>query len=113
MEWPPGDTWRRAAEPLLSLRRPGELARDQGGVPTSRRGRRESPQERRFRPRGQPHLELRSVAARDAALAEAVSAVHGEVRALLVAARQADRRRRRLPGAPRTRRSGGDPDRRG
>src|SRR2546421_12311281 len=100
MEWPPGDTWRRAPKPFLCLRRAGELAGDQGGVPASRRGSRESPEERRFRPRGEPHLQLRSVAARDTALAKALPEVHGQVRALLVAAREADRRRRRLSRAP-------------
>ena len=57
--------------------------------------------ERRLRARREPQLELRPVAARDAALPEALSALHGQVGALLDAVQAVRDRGRRVPGAPR------------
>src|ERR671935_1303761 len=91
-----GDTWPRAAEPLLSLRRRGLVAPFEDAVPPPCRRRGESPAGRRLRPRRQPHLELRPLAARNPALAATLPPLHGEVGALLVAARAAHPSGRRL-----------------
>src|SRR3954454_18183604 len=53
---------------------------------------------RRGRARLQPSLELRPLADRDAVVAEAVAALHGEVGALLVAAEARGQWRRRVSG---------------
>ncbi len=75
------------AQPGLPLHRRPQLARAPGRLPGPRAWHREPPAQRGLRPRGQPSLELRPVAARAAALPAAVSAVHGEVGAVLVPAR--------------------------
>src|SRR5262245_43023060 len=88
--------------PELALpgRRGRELARGEGGLPPPRDGGRERPADGRFRPRGEPLVEPRPVAARAAALPAAVPPIHGESRALLVPARSDHQRRWRLQGAP-------------
>src|SRR5438477_2116949 len=95
------DTWRCAAEPLLSRPRRPQPARDLRPLPTPRRRCRKSPQARRLRARREPPIEPRSLATRDAALAAAIPTLHGEIGALLVAARRAHHRRWRLPGPAR------------
>src|SRR5687767_10913656 len=82
----PGDTWPRAAQPLLSARRRALLAVSARAVPVACPGTGESPRRRRLRPGGEPRLQLRSLAPRAPALAEALPPVHGEIGALLVAA---------------------------
>ena len=62
---------------------------------------------RRVRPRRQPLVELRPVAARDAALPSPVPALHGEVRAVLVPARPVHRSVRRVSRATGAARPGG------
>src|SRR5205085_2491405 len=73
---------RRRAEPArrpLPVSAAGTRARAPAGA-------------RRVRARRQPHLELRPVAARALALPATLAALHGEVGALLVAARPRARR---------------------
>src|SRR3954471_15728987 len=91
--------WPRAPQRLLLLCSSRVLARAQGAVPLACRRPGEPARGGWVRPGGQSHLEFRSMAARDAALAPKVSPVHGEIGAVLVAAGQADHRRGRLPGA--------------
>src|ERR687883_121971 len=63
----------------------------------------------RLRARRESHLELRSLAARAAALPAAAASLHGEERALQPGARADPEGRWRLPGAAWRRGSGGDP----
>ena len=69
----------------LQRRRRAELACPARAVPAARPRTRERACERWLRPLVQSPLQLRPVAARDAALAAALAAFHGEGRALLVA----------------------------
>src|SRR5438105_2732186 len=90
---------------------PVELACRPLRVPAALDGPRPPPAERRLRARREPHLELRPLAARDPAVPAPLAALHGEVRALLVAAPLRARRCRRVSRGPRRRRRGGDRDR--
>src|SRR6266511_1020431 len=101
---PAGDTWPRAAQPLLHLCRLRVVAAPQRPVPAPCRRRRESAAGRGLRARREPRLQLRPLAAGDPALAPPLPALHGEIGAVLVAARAPDQRRRGLQGA--TRRTG-------
>src|SRR6266536_299551 len=62
----------------------------------------------RLRARGEPHIELRPLAARSAALPATAASLHGEERALQPLARAAPESRRRLSGPSRRGRSRGD-----
>src|SRR3954451_23615236 len=90
-----------AFERHLQPDRDRDLAAPLRGVPAAGPRSRESALRGRIRPRLQPRLELRSVAARDADLPSPLPPVHGEIRALLVAAQVRRGRRRRVSGAPR------------
>src|SRR5438094_963525 len=108
---PPGTVagyWPRAAEPSLLRGGGGFLADPARALPLTCRGKGESPCRPRFRPRREPRLEPRSVAARATDLAQAVPALHGQVRAVLVAARLDHHSRRRLSCAARRARCRGD-----
>src|SRR5207245_10170648 len=100
--------WLRAAEPCLFPCCRPLLAPHEGPVPIACRRAGESPRGGRVRPGREPPVEFRSLAARTAALAEALPALHGEVRAPLVAARLAHLGRGRLPGTARRARPRGD-----
>src|SRR5262245_14052300 len=96
---------------VLADRRP--LLADPGApVPLPRPRHRESARRGRLCPGRRARLEPRSVAARPAALAAPVPAVHGEVRAVLVPALPRRLGRRRVQGEPRPVRPRGDRDRR-
>src|SRR5205823_9734843 len=70
-------------------------------VPAAREGPRERAGGGWLRARLQPRLELRPLGDRASAVAEALSALHGEIGALLVALDLPAERRRRLSGASR------------
>src|SRR5205823_1992578 len=101
-----GDTAPRDGASLAALprARQHELAAGQAPLPPPRDRARARAARGRLRARGEPHVELRPVAARAAALPAALASLHGEVGALLVAARVPPERRRRVSGAPRRRR---------
>src|SRR2546423_7117436 len=99
---------RRASAARLSGRRRTELARSLRALPTSRARTREPAGERWMRPRLQPRLELGPMASRAAALAAPLAPLHGEVRALLVAAAPRTERGGRVQGPARPPRQGGD-----
>src|SRR3954447_21153094 len=101
-----------ASERHVQLRCGSQPTGAQQAVSPAGAGNREPARRGRLRPRLQSRLELRSLAARNAALSPPAAALHGEVGALLVAADLRPERRRRVPGAARTARYGGDRDRR-
>ena len=82
-----GDTPPMRPTPLYNVIAAAHLAPALRPLPATRDGQGAPPAEGGFVLAAQPRLELRPVAARDAALAETVPALHGEVGALLVAAR--------------------------
>src|SRR3954467_12416484 len=99
---------RRASAARLSSRRRTELARSLRALPASRARTRGPARERWIRPRLQPRLELGPMASRPAALAAPLAPLHGEVRALLVAAAPGTERGGRVQGPAWPRRQGGD-----
>ena len=89
------------AKSRLSPRRRAQLAAAEGLVSVARARKRALACGRRLRARREPQLELRPVAARDSALPEALSPLHGQVGALLDAVQAVRHRRRGVPGPPR------------
>src|SRR3989440_10910341 len=97
-----------ASAARLSGRRRTELARSLRALPASRARTREPADERWMRARLQPRLELGPMAFWPAALAAPLAPLHGEVRALLVAATPGTERGGRVQGPAWPRRQGGD-----
>ena len=87
-----------------------QLAAPARALPAPRRAGASTCPRGRLRARREPQLELRPVAARDAALPAALPALHGQVGALLDAVQAVRDRRGRVPGAPRAGRPRGDRD---
>src|SRR5581483_5197737 len=98
-------------EPGLRGDRSPQLAGAARALPAGREGSRE-PSGGRARARCQPHLELRPLAARNAALAPAPALLHGQVRAVPPGLRAHSARLRSVSRAPRRARRAGDRDRR-
>ena len=86
--------------PFYRVRRRPQLAAHARALP-ARGPRRREPAGRRLRARRQPHVELRSVAARLAAVARAAAVLHGQGGALQPDSRTAVARRRRVSRAAR------------
>src|SRR5438477_4670376 len=97
-----------AAADLSTPRRPLASARLRG-LPAGGAGTR-TPARGRIRPGREPRVQPRPVAARDPALPAALAPFHGEIGAVLVAAVPRPRRVRRVQGAARRGRRGGDRD---
>src|SRR5688572_20758620 len=106
------DTPRRGAppQPRLHAGRGAELAGGLRRLPAPRT-RPRAPAGRRLRPRGEPQLELRPLAARTAPVPAPLPSLHGQVGALLDAVQAVRDRCGRLPGAPRRARHRRDRDR--
>src|SRR5262245_8286489 len=109
----PTEVWRLRTQGLVSLsghRGPQAPGRE-GSVSASRASAR-TPARGWLRARGEPHVELRSLAVGHATPPRPPAALHGEGRAVQPADGPDPARGRRLQGAPRRGRPGGDADRR-